>query len=152
MLAWNATNRSCCGSITYPDQLVFRGLSYAARAKIPWPTRRECGSALQSDRNVKAKRDRPRSLPAQCTVTHRRSSHQPHRSTPPMECRGGAQSTFVSRCLNPVDHLCPDGLRLRNCSLSALAYLRLKILGAAWGATRRRGHNLGSARMRSQTN
>src|SRR5713226_1641375 len=74
----------------WKKELSFRGLGW-------W--RRECSNHVQLDRNGKIKRTRPGKLPAQRTISHRRSSDQSHRGTSPLECRGRSCCTLTPRCL-----------------------------------------------------
>src|SRR5216683_3990560 len=87
----------------WKKELSFRGLGW-------W--RRECSNHVQLDRNGKIKRTRPGKLPAQRTISHRRSSDQSHRGTSPLECRGRSCCTLTPRCL--IDPFCCQDGRVRS--------------------------------------
>src|SRR5882672_1348031 len=97
---WSTGDRQQCGGTSvarcraWKKKLSFRRLRW-------W--RRKCRGDVQLDRNGKTKRTRPGKLPAQRTVSHRRSSHQSHRRTSPLECRGQSCRTLTPRCvIDPI--------------------------------------------------
>jgi hypothetical protein len=90
-----------------------------------------------ADRDSKVERNRSRSSPAERSVAHRRTSHQPHRRTAAAECRGGTWPTFIPRCLNILDHLVQTTFGL---TLTANLHLaRNKLLVRAFGVSHWRG-------------
>src|SRR6266478_1356203 len=78
--------------------------------RLGWWWRKRSGD-VQLDRNGKTKRTGPGKLPAQRTVSHRRSSYQPHRGTAPLECLGRSCCTLTPRCL--IDPFCCQDGRVR---------------------------------------
>src|SRR6266852_475063 len=102
---WSTGDRQQCGGASVARRRA--GKKKLSFRRLGW-RRRKCRSHVQPDRNGETKRTRPGKLPAQRTVSHRRSSHQPHRRTAPLECRGRSCRTLTPRCLiDPI--CCQDG-------------------------------------------
>src|SRR5712671_3119822 len=118
---WSTGDRQQCGGASVARRRA--GKEKLSFRRLGW-RRRKCRSHVQPDRNGETKRTRPGKLPAQRTVSHRRSSHQPHRRTAPLECRGRSCRTLTPRCL--IDPICCQDGRVQSLTNCLLTYSELR--------------------------